>query len=153
MKAPEDDPGAALAELFSTMFHQTVDRMNALPGKLYTEFLNQIGFQEPAPSPASGAMLFTPNGGEDEPVLVPEGTQCSPLTRRAENIVTRPSGPSRRPAAALQDVYYVDPAEDSIQRLDMARPRRLFTKGEGEEVQRHRLTLGQSDVRGSTAPP
>ena len=59
-ESPEDDPGAALAELFVTMFHQTVDRMNAVPGKLYTEFLNQIGFQEPGPVPASGTMEFIP---------------------------------------------------------------------------------------------
>ena len=145
-ESAEDDPGASLAELFSTMFHQTVDRMNALPGKLYTEFLNQIGFQEPAPSPASGAMLFTPNGGEDEPVLVPEGTQVFTSDPQGENIVYETERTIEATAAALQDVYYVDPAEDSIQRLDMTRPRRLFTKGEGEEVQRHRLTLGQSDV-------
>ena len=145
-ESAEDDPGAALAELFSTMFHQTVDRMNALPGKLYTEFLNQIGFQEPAPSPASGAMLFTPNGGEDEPVLVPEGTQVFTSDPQGENIVYETERTIEATAAALQDVYYVDPAEDSIQRLDMTRPQRLFTKGEGEEVQRHRLTLGQSDV-------
>ena len=39
----EDDPGAALAELFGEMFYQTVDRMNSVPGKLHTEFLNTPG--------------------------------------------------------------------------------------------------------------
>ena len=33
----QDDPGAALAELFGEMFYQTVDRFNSVPGKLHTE--------------------------------------------------------------------------------------------------------------------
>ena len=60
-ESTEDDPGAALAELFCTMFCQTVDRMNAVPQKLYTEFLNQIGYQEPGPVAAQGNMQFMPN--------------------------------------------------------------------------------------------
>ena len=49
----QDDPGAALAELFCRMFEQTVDRMNSVPEKLYTEFLNLIGFRPPAPASAA----------------------------------------------------------------------------------------------------
>ena len=30
-ESPEDDPGAAIAELFSAMFHEIIDRRNALP--------------------------------------------------------------------------------------------------------------------------
>ena len=45
----EDDPGAALAELFCSMFHQTVERMNRVPDKLFTEFLNLIGFDRTGP--------------------------------------------------------------------------------------------------------
>ena len=55
----EDDPGAALAELFCTMFHQTIDRFNRLPGKLYTEFLLQLGIQELPPVAAGGVMVLS----------------------------------------------------------------------------------------------
>ena len=55
----EDDPGSALAELFGEMFYQTVDRMNSVPEKLRTEFLNLTGFQMPDPEPASGLLQFT----------------------------------------------------------------------------------------------
>ena len=58
---PEDDPGAALAELFADLYGQSVDRLNALPEKLYVEFLNMIGFREPAPTPAGGTMCFEPH--------------------------------------------------------------------------------------------
>ena len=137
----EDDPGAALAELFATMFHQTVDRMNALPGKLYTEFLNDIGFQEPGPVPAAGTMEFTPNGGETEPVPVPRGTAVFTPDDQGENIVYETERTIEATAARLVDMYYVDPEEDQIQRLDLTRSARLFTAGAGEELQRHRFTL------------
>ncbi len=145
-ESPEDDPGAALAELFVTMFHQTVDRMNAMPGKLYTEFLNQIGFQEPGPVPASGTMEFIPNDNEEEPVPVPQGTAVFTPDEAGENIVYETQRAIEATAARLEGVYYVDPEEDQIQRLDLARPMRLFTPGAGEELQRHRFTLGQSQV-------
>lgn len=145
-ESPEDDPGAALAELFVTMFHQTVDRMNAVPGRLYTEFLNQIGFQEPGPVPASGTMEFIPNDGEEEPVPVPRGTAVFTPDEAGENIVYETERAIEATAARLEDVYYVDPEEDQIRRLDLSQPLRLFTGGTGEELQRHRFTLGQSQV-------
>ena len=74
----EDDPGAALAELFCTMFYQTVDRVNALPAKLYTEFLNQIGYQEPGPVSARGEMAFDPSEMVDRPVPVRSGKSSVP---------------------------------------------------------------------------
>ena len=49
----QDDPGAALAELFGEMFYQTVDRFTSVPGKLHTEFLDLTGFRMPAPVSAS----------------------------------------------------------------------------------------------------
>ena len=145
-ESPEDDPGAALAELFVTMFHQTVDRMNAVPGKLYTEFLNQIGFQEPGPVPASGTVEFIPNDGEEEPVPVPAGTAVFTPDEAGENIVYETQRAIEATAARLEDVYYVDPEADQIQRLDLSRPLRLFAPDAGEELQRHRFTLGQSRV-------
>ena len=71
----EDDPGSALAELFGDLFYQTVDRMNSVPGKLHTEFLNLTGFQMPDPVPAAGLLQFTAHDTVEEPVPVPEGTQ------------------------------------------------------------------------------
>ena len=145
-ESPEDDPGAALAELFTTMFHQTVDRMNAIPGKLYTEFLNEIGVQEPGPVPASGTMEFIPNDGEEDPVPVPQGTAVFTPDEAGENIVYETERAIEATAAQLEDVYYVGPEEDRIQRLDLSRPLRFFADGAGEECQRHRFTLGQSQV-------
>lgn len=141
----EDDPGAALAELFCSMFHQTVERMNELPGKLYTEFLREIGFQEPPPAPARGTMCFTPHDTVEEPVSVPAGTQVFASDDLGENIVYETRRSIQATSARLLDIYYTDPSQDQINRLDRSHPQRFFTPG-GEELQRHRLELGQEGV-------
>ena len=64
----EDDLGSALAELFGDLFYQTVDRMNSVPGKLHTEFLNLTGLQMPDPVPAAGLLQFTAHDTVEEPV-------------------------------------------------------------------------------------
>ena len=74
----EDDPGSALAELFGDLFYQTVDRMNSVPGKLHTEFLNLTGFQMPDPVPAAGLLQFTAHDTVEEPVPVPAKTTVPP---------------------------------------------------------------------------
>ena len=68
------DPGAALAELFGEMFSQTVDRFNAVPGKLYTEFLDLLGVRLPAVTPAEGLVQFTVHAGVEDTVPVPGGS-------------------------------------------------------------------------------
>ena len=73
----QDDPGAALAELFCRMFEQTVDRMNSVPEKLYTEFLNLIGFRLPAPASAAGSL----------PPMKPWKSRCA--CRRARRCLRR----------------------------------------------------------------
>lgn len=145
LESTEDDPGAALAELFCTMFHQTVERMNELPAKLYTEFLREIGFEEPGPVPARGTMCFTPHDTVEEPVSVPAGTQVFASDEEGENIVYETQRSIQATSAQLLDIYYADPEQDQIQRLDRSCPQRFFAPG-GEELQRHCLELGQDSV-------
>ena len=76
----------------------------------------------------------------------PRERRCSPRTRRGRNIVYETERAIEATAARLEDVYYVDPEEDQIRRLDLSQPLRLFTGGTGEELQRHQFTLGQSQV-------
>ena len=143
---PEDDPGAALAELFSTMFHEIIDRRNALPEKLYLEFLNVIGYREPGPAPARGAMRFLPYEGAEEPVTVPGGTRVFTPDEAGENVVYETERTIQATAARLLDVYYADSASDSIRRLDLTRPQRFFSVDEGEELQLHGFAVSQNAV-------
>lgn len=141
----EDDPGAALAELFCTMFHQTIDRFNRLPGKLYTEFLLQLGIQELPPVAAGGVMVFHPSDTVEEPVPVPGGTRVFAPDANGENIVYETQWSIQATPAQLLEVYYTDPAQDEIRRLDRDCPMAFFAPA-GEPVQRHRLELGQNQV-------
>ena len=142
---PEDDPGAALAELFCTMFHQTIDRFNALPAKLYLEFLNQIGFQELPPVPARGTMVFTPRDTVEQPVTVPACTRVFTPDERGENIVYETQWTIQATPAQLLEIYFTDGEKDQICRLELSRPVPFFSPA-GEQLQCHRMQLGQQHV-------
>lgn len=75
LEPSQDDPGAAIAEIFTEMFKGSVDRFNQIPNKYYTEFLNLVGVNLPDNDPASGYVRFTPSINADEPILVPKDTQ------------------------------------------------------------------------------
>ena len=145
-ESPEDDPGAAIAELFSTMFHEIIDRRNALPEKLYLEFLNLIGYREPGPAPARGTMRFSPHDAAEDPVTVAGGTRVFTSDDAGENVVYETVRTIQATAARLMDVYFADGASDSIRRLDFSRSQRFFSNDEGVELQRHSFVIGQSDV-------
>ncbi|MBR3570738.1 MAG: baseplate J/gp47 family protein [Oscillibacter sp.] len=146
----DDDPGAAIAELFSAMFYQTVDRMNAVPGKLYTEFLNQTGFLEPEPSPARGVMRFTPSDTIEEPVLVRAGTRVFTPDSDGENVVYETEQTIQATPAQLLDVWRANGAEDSIRRSDSF-PMRFFAP-DGEERQRRRFLLAHNEAFRTSGP-
>lgn len=141
-----DDPGSALSELFAEMYHQTVDRLNALPEKLYIEFLNEIGFQEPGPMPAQGVLRFRPNDAAGEPAAVPAGTEVFTADETGDNIVFATDRTVEATGAVLQEVYYADAEQDSIRRLDFSGGAQRFFAPVGEELQRHAFAVGQSDV-------
>ncbi len=148
----EDDPGSALAELFGEMFYQTVDRMNSLPGKLHTEFLNLTGFQMPDPVPAAGLLSFTAHDTVEEPVPVPQNTQVFTEDEEGENIVYETTRRIESTPARLQDLYYVDARAEIIQRLAPEQPQPFFQPTEGENLQRHCFTLSQNDVLALSGP-
>lgn len=141
----QDDPGAALAELFCRMFEQTVDRMNSVPEKLYTEFLNLIGFRLPAPAPAAGILQFTAHETVEEPVRVPAGTQTFTPDAEGNNIVYETERVIEATPAQLTDIFYVDGAADWLEPIDLSHPQRFFTPC-GENRQRHRFWFAQPDV-------
>ena len=147
-----DDPGAALADLFGEMFYQTVDRINSVPEKLHTEFLNLTGFRMPDPIPAEGLFQFTAHDTVDKPVPVPKGTQLFTEDGEGNNVVYETERLIESTPAALQSLYYVDPADGTVRRLDRSRTQPFFTPGEGEDLQCHRFSVGQDDVLALSGP-
>ena len=148
----EDDPGSALAELFGEMFYQTVDRLNSVPGKLHTEFLNLTGFRMPDPVSASGLLQFTAHDTVEGPVPVPEGTQVFTQDEEGEHIVYETRRRIESTPARLRELYYVDARSEQIQRLDLGRTQPFFCPVEGENLQHHRFTISQDDVLSLTGP-
>ena len=71
------DPGVALIELFAWMTELTLYRLNQVPDRMYTQFLNLMGI---APFPARAAtadLTFWLSAVPDEPIVVPAGTEIA----------------------------------------------------------------------------
>jgi predicted phage baseplate assembly protein len=73
------DPGVALIELFAWMTELTLYRLNRVPDRLYTSFLDLVGI---SPYPAEAATVpvsFIFSTVPDETVLIPTGTEVATL--------------------------------------------------------------------------
>ncbi len=142
----ENDPGAALAELFLEMYGQSVNRLNALPEKLFIEFLNMIGYREPGPMPAKGTVCFETQDNSQTPFTVATGTQLFTPDADGENIVYETERTIQVTSAAIGDIYFVDAQNDTIRKLDLSERPRSFFEPSGEELQRHIFMAAENDV-------
>lgn len=68
------DPGVALIELFAWMSEMVLFRLNQVPDRLYTKFLDLVGIQPFPPSVARADLTFWLSVARDQPVTVPAGT-------------------------------------------------------------------------------
>ena len=67
------DPGVALIELFAWMSEMVIYRLNQMPDKLYTQFLNLLGVRPFSAQPATADLTFWLSAPTDQPVVVPTG--------------------------------------------------------------------------------
>lgn len=141
----EEDPGATLSILFCDMIEQSVDRMNVIPERLYTTFLNLLGFQLPAPVPATGVMQFQAHETIENPAPVPSDTQVFTTDTNGDRLVYETERAIEATPARLLDIYYVDSETDWIESFDLSQPRHFFTAN-GTNQQIHRFWFGQKDV-------
>lgn len=74
------DPGVALIELFAWMTEMTLYRMNQVPDKLYSEFLNLVGVGPFPAQPAAADLTFWLSSPDVTDVLVPANTQVATTT-------------------------------------------------------------------------
>ena len=68
------DPGVALIELFAWMSEMILFRLNQVPDRLYTKFLDLVGIEPFPPSVARTDLTFWLSTPLDHAVTVPEGT-------------------------------------------------------------------------------
>ncbi len=71
------DPGVALIELFAWMTDMFLYRLNQVPDRLYTKFLDLVGVELFPPQAASTGLTFWLSAPEAEPVTVPVGTEVA----------------------------------------------------------------------------
>lgn len=82
------DPGIALVELFAWMTDLTLYRLNKVPDRLYTKFLELLGITLYAAAPARTDILFWLSGPQTEELRIPAGTQVGTVrTEREESII------------------------------------------------------------------
>lgn len=148
----EDDPGAAIARLFGEMFYQTVDRFNAVPNKLFAEFLEMAGVRMPDPLPATGLMQFLAHDTVENPVPVPAGTQVFTRDETGNNIVYETERRIESTPARIRHMFYVDARDEVIERLDPEKPCSFFTSNGKENLRCHRFSLSQNEVLALSGP-
>jgi len=141
----EEDPGATLSILFCDMIEQFIDRVNVIPERLYTHFINLLGFQLPAPVPAVGIMQFQAHQTVENPAPVPAGAQVFTTDTNGDRLVYETERAIESTPARLLDIYYADSETDWIESFDLSQPRYFFTAN-GENQQTHRFWFGQKDV-------
>lgn len=74
------DPGVALIELFAWMSEMVLYRINQVPDRLYTSFLNMVGIDLFPPAVAEAQLTFLLSAPVDEEVRVPIGTEVTTTT-------------------------------------------------------------------------
>ncbi|MGW1838103.1 putative baseplate assembly protein [Streptomyces sp. BBFR2] len=93
-RAPEwtdhnvSDPGVTLVETVAHMADQIVYRLNRVPEKNHLAFLDLVGITLFPPSAARTDLTFWLSAAQDEPVIVPLGTESATVRADSEDAVT-----------------------------------------------------------------
>jgi predicted phage baseplate assembly protein len=117
------DPGVALIELFAWMSEMVLFRLNQVPDRLYTKFLDLVGIQPFPPAVARVDLTFWLSTVRDQPVLVPAGTMVATAGdvggngtvtfTTVEDLVVVPLAPvAAKTAAAAAEERYTDVWDD-----------------------------------------
>ncbi|MFE7930177.1 putative baseplate assembly protein [Streptomyces sp. NPDC057456] len=92
-RAPEwtdhnvSDPGVTLIETVAHMADQIVYRLNRVPDKNHLAFLDLVGIRLFPPSAARTEVTFWLSAPQDEPVLLPVGTEVATVRTESEEAV------------------------------------------------------------------
>ena len=127
---------------------EVVQRLNRLPEKHRTAFLETLGKQPQPPQAARLPLSVEPAGEIDRNVQIPDRTQVVAETRDDETTVFEipPGSGFEATPASLTDVYAVDPTRDRItshNSLANGERQQLFV---GENHQQHALYLGDGPL-------
>ncbi len=71
------DPGVALIELFAWMSEMVLFRINQVPDRFYTKFLELVGIEPFPPAVARTELTFWLSAALDQEIVVPRGTEVT----------------------------------------------------------------------------
>lgn len=148
------DGGAALAQIFSEMFFETIDRYNRFPDKCYLEFLNMLGVSAGAVSPAVGMVSAEMVDGVQQNVYIKKGTRLftdiSGDDGEDIRVVFETASGFYAVPAEIKAIYMTDHERDIITRTDLsgadAYPLSLFRPDEKKNLERHCFAAAHSAV-------
>jgi predicted phage baseplate assembly protein len=116
------DPGVALIELFAWMSEMVLYRLNQVPDRYYTKFLELVGIEPFPPSVAHTYLTFWLSAVLDEPVVVPAGVPVSTtapvngeevtFTTLEDLVIAPPVLSAAVTARADEQEHYVDVTEE-----------------------------------------
>lgn len=153
------DGGAAIAELFSQMFGETIERLNNVPYKNYMEFLNLLEVSAQSVKPSTGIARVKLTEGGDKSVPVKKGTQmyCDITDYEeqgeAKRIIFETEKDFTATPAEITGLFSVNPRSDIIEKLDLEQNSAKFFDPSGERnLQRHRFAVANNDVLRLSSP-
>jgi hypothetical protein len=146
--ADEKDTGFALLKLFTHMQEEIIGRLNRVPDKNFTAFLEMLGIKLMAAQPARAPVTFYLSEGLQEGAFVPAGTQVGTEDSDKYKALTfETMNAFYATGAAIEEIYCVDPENDAIYRYtDDVKNNKGFAIFEKEKVPEEPGSEGADDT-------
>lgn len=143
----EKDVDAALLKIFTHMQMEIINRLNRVPDKHFTAFLELLGINLMPAQPARVPVTFYLSKKHSGGVFVPPGTKvATEETDKHGALVFETVNGFYATNAAIKDVYCADPENDKIfcYSKDLSETKE-FKMFEGDNLQEHVLYLGHDE--------
>lgn len=143
----EKDVGAALLKIFTHMQMEIINRLNRVPDKHFTAFLELLGINLMPAQPARVPVTFYLSKKHSGGVFVPQGTKvATEETDKHGALVFETVKGFYAVDAAIKEVYCADPEKDEIFCYsDDLSENKEFKLFEGDNLQEHVLYLGHDE--------
>lgn len=144
----EKDMGFALLKIFTHIQEEIINRLNRVPDKNFTAFLEMLGIKLMPAQPAKVPVTFYLSKGLSGGVYAPARTQiATEETEKHEALVFETTNSFFAASAAIKDVYCADPGEDKIfSNSDDLNKKEFKLFEEKKDLQEHVLYLGHDDL-------
>ena len=143
----EKDVGSALFKIFTHMQLEIINRLNRVPDKHFTAFLELLGINLMPAQPARVPVTFYLSNKLSEGVFVPPGTKvATEETDKHGALVFETVNGFYAANAAIEEAYCTDPEKDEIFCYsDDLSEQKEFKLFEGDNLQEHVLYLGHAE--------